>query len=260
MMLTPYPDINLLLEQLVNNIHEVLGKNIAGVYLYGSLVWGDFDIEISDIDLLAATTISINEKEFSDLKVMQDDFAQSHKKWNDRIEIAYMSLNALRTFKTQPSQVAIISPGEPFNLKEAGNDWLINWYIVRERGLTLFGPSPKELIESISKAEFIEAVKNQTKDWREWIVHTINSRPYQAYAILTMCRALYAYKNGEQVSKKQAALWVMQELPQWSEQIQKALQWRSDYRNKDITHEETYPETVKFVNFIIDLVLASPHA
>jgi len=260
MMVTPYPDVNILLEQLEKNIQKVLGKNIIGFYLYGSLVWGDFDFELSDIDLLAATETSINEKEFSELKVMQDDFAQKHKKWNDRIEIAYMSLNALRTFKTQRSQIAVISPGEPFNLKEAGNDWLINWYIVQERGITLFGPSPKDIIEPISKAEFIEAVKNQTKDWREWIVHTINSRPYQAYAILTMCRALYAYKNGEQVSKKQAALWVMEELPQWSEQIQKALHWRNDYRNADITHEETYPETVKFVNFIIDLVLTSPHA
>jgi hypothetical protein len=57
-----------------------------------------------------------------------------------------------------------------------------------------------------------------------------------------MCRALYAFKNGEQVSKKQAALWAQKELPQWSPLITAALSWREAYRDEGVDHASTLPE------------------
>jgi predicted nucleotidyltransferase len=253
MPITPYTDVNQLLDSLLSQIQKTLGKKLVGLYLYGSLVSGDFDHESSDIDLLAATSSDIDDKEFSDLQEMQHDFVAKNKQWNDRIEIAYLSVTALKTFKSHTSQIAIISPGEPFHLKEAGNDWLMNWYLVREKGLTLFGPSPKTLIDPISKEEFIQAVQDHTKGWAEWIHHA-HERKAQAYAILTMCRALYAYKNGEQVSKQQAALWAEQELPQWSALIKDALLWRATRHDEDVDHAATFPETLRFVQFVIDQI------
>ncbi len=66
-----------------------------------------------------------------------------------------------------------------------------------------------------------------------------------------MCRALYAFKNGEQVSKKQAALWAQKELPEWSPLISNALAWREAYRDEGVDHASTLPETVKFVRFVV---------
>jgi predicted nucleotidyltransferase len=258
MNVTPYSEVNQILEQLINQLQAVLGNNLVGLYLCGSLVWGDFDPEISDVDLMAATGLDINKKEFAELNEMQAALIGYYPKFDNRLEIAYISINALRTFKTKTSPIAIISPGEPFHIKEAGADWLINWYLIREKGVTLFGPSPTQLIGPISKEEFVAAVRRQAADWREWIVHTKDSRPYQGYAILTMCRALYACQNGDQASKKQAALWAIQKYPSWAEQIQKALQWRKDYRNQDIDPTKTYPETVQFVNEVIDFIANAP--
>jgi cobalamin biosynthesis Co2+ chelatase CbiK len=161
---TEYPEINKLLEQLSKDIQKVLGMNLIGLYLYGSLVWGDFDIGISDIDLMAATAKDLSEGEFAGLKDIQEAVCRNNPEFDNRIEIAYISLKALRTFKTQRSQIAIVSPGEPFHIKEAGYDWLINWYNVQEKAIILFGPSPKEIIEPISKGEFIDAVKAQAVD------------------------------------------------------------------------------------------------
>ena len=81
-------------------------------------------------------------------------------------------------------------------------------------------------------------------------------RKEQSYAILAMCRALYTHKNGEQVSKRQAALWAQAELPEWSELIQNALVWREAWREEEADHAATYPETVRFVNFARDQILA----
>jgi predicted nucleotidyltransferase len=247
---TPYADINQLLELLLSEIQKILGEKLIGLYLYGSLVTGDFDNESSDIDLVAALSSDIDDRDFNHLQKMHNDFANNHKKWDDRIEVCYISVAALRTVKSHTSIVANISPGEPFHLKETRKDWLIDWYVVREKGITLSGLSPKTLIEPISKEEFMQAVQENTKAWGEWI-YDMHNRKSQAYAILTMCRTLYAYKNGEQVSKKQAALWAEKELPEWSKLIQNALLWREDWRNDQVDHEETYPETLRFVHFAI---------
>ena len=247
---TPYADINQLLELLLSGIQKILGEKLIGLYLYGSLVIGDFDPNISDIDLVAALSSDIDDKEFGALQKMHDDFAKKYKEWDDRIEVCYISVAALHAVRSRTSQIANISPGEPFHRRESSIEWLTDWYVVREKGITLFGPSPKTIIEPISKDEFIRSVKANAKAWRVWI-NDMHNRKSQAYAILTLCRALYAYKNGEQVSKKQAALWAEQELPEWSKLIQNALLWREDWRNEQVDHAETFPEILRFVHFAI---------
>src|SRR4051812_45976805 len=57
---TSHPNINTLLTELVSEMEKVLGEKLVGLYLYGSLVTGDFDDDISDIDLLAVTSAHID--------------------------------------------------------------------------------------------------------------------------------------------------------------------------------------------------------
>ncbi len=254
---TPYSDVNAMLDLLLAGIQKILGNKLVGFYLYGSLVTGDFDLESSGIDLLAATSSDLDETEFDALQKMHHDLAHKYQDWDDRIEVAYLSVAALRTYRSHASRIAIISPSEPFHIKDAGNDWLINWYLVREKGKTLFGPLPVMLIDPVSKAEFLHAVYEQTIAWHEWIRHT-RLRRSQAYAILTMCRALYTLKLGEYPSKKQAALWAEKELPQWSSLIQQALVWREDWRNVHVDHDATLPQTLRFVHFVLSLCEDTP--
>jgi predicted nucleotidyltransferase len=258
MHVSPYRNVNDLLATFLVQLKASLDDNLVGLYLYGSLVSEDFDMEISDIDLLAVTSTGITDKEFKKIKKIQDDLVLEHKQWIDRLEVAYLSRSALKTFKTQKSKIAIISPGEPFHFKEAGNDWLINWYSVREKGIVLFGPPTDEIIAPVSKDEFIAGVKRQVADWRDWIKESKapQSRKYQAYAILTMCRALYTCRHGDQPSKKQAALWTKKELPTWSSLIDNALKWREAWRDERIDHAATFPDTLRFVNFVIDKILS----
>jgi hypothetical protein len=250
-MPTPYADINSLLAELLTGMQTIPGTNLVALYLYGSLVTGDFDHEVSDIDLLAVTASDIDDNEFVALQTMHHDFAAKHREWDDRIEVAYLSIAALKTFRTQVSKIAVISPGEPFHFKEAGKDWLMNWYVVCEKGIVLFGPSIHELIEPITKGELLQAVREHAQAWREWVQAC--ARKAQAYAILTACRALYTLRNGESVSKKRAAIWAAQELPEWSSLIQSALVWRATLHDENVDHNATLPETRRFVHTILDL-------
>lgn len=254
MKLTAYPQANAALSILLTNLQKILGDKLVGFYLYGSLTSGDFDESISDIDLLAAVKTSISQEEFEKLEHMHQNFVREYPEWDDRIEVQYLSLEALKTFKEKESAVVTISPGEPFQRKMIGKHWLMNWYMVREKGLTLFGPDPKTIIEPISKEEFIQSVKGHAENWNDW-VKDMKSKYGQAYAILTLSRALYAYKNGDEVSKRQAAEWVQKELPQYSDLIKGALIWRTIGKKDKTEDMENYPRTEDFVDYLRGLII-----
>ncbi len=207
----------------------------------------------SDIDLVAAISTDLDDKEFEQLEAMHLDIMNHYTQWDNRIEIGYIAVEHLQKAQTY-HPIALISPGEPFHIKVAENDWLINRSVLYKKGITLYGPPPQIISASISEELRMYAVRENIQKWRDWIKHSGDkeSRPGQAYMILTMCRMLYTFRQGEFVSKKQAALWAIQELPEWSSLIQNALLWRDDWRNEDVDHNATVPETLRFVRFMLD--------
>jgi predicted nucleotidyltransferase len=248
-------EIEILLDEILERLRSNLGEKLVGLYLYGSLVAGDFDYEVSDIDLLAATETIINDQEFAALEKMYAELSKKFPRWDNRIETAYVSLDALRTFKTKLSRIANTSPGEPLHFLDAGRDWLLNWYFVRESGVILFGPPPGKIVPEISQREFIEAVREQAQERAANVDKSKNSRPYQAYLIMTMCRALYAVRNGEQVSKKRAAEWTKKKFPEFAALIENAFEWRARNREKVADPGATFEETKRFVLFIAEMIL-----
>lgn len=252
--MTPYPYIDEMLNFLLVRLPFILGQKWVGGYLYGSLVTGDFDETVSDIDLVMALSADLDEIEFAALDKMHNDFVATYPNWENRLEIAYIA--GLGTFKSAPAspKIGIISPGEPFHIIEMDKGWLMNWYIVREKGVTLFGPSPKTVIEPVSQAEYAAMVRSHALRWSaDWIGKHHGS---QAYAILTMCRALYTLRFGEQPSKIQAAAWAKQELPEWAGLIDGALGWRQAQNETWAVadNEATLPETRRFVAFMIEKI------
>lgn len=241
------PHLNDLLADLAARIHALLGDDLAGLYLYGSLVSGGFDDDVSDLDLLAATTGDPGPDLLERLRAMHDGFVRDHPRWDDRVEVAYLSLAALRTFKTRASPLAIISPGEPLHLIAAGPDWLMNWYLVRDHGVALLGPPPAEIIPRISKTEFIDAVRDHAAG--AWF-DRLRGRKQQSYAVLTLGRALYAHRFGEHVSKQAAAAWAQHTFPEWADLIQDALRWRATAGEPDDDPAASLPATVRYLEMI----------
>ena len=252
---TPYADINSLLESLLSRMRHILQEKLVGLYLYGSLTTGDFDLESSDIDLLAATSSDISDTEFDALHDMHLGFARDNPVWDDRIDVQYLSVAALRTFRSERSPIAVISPGEPFHMMEVGKEWLLNWYVVREEGVALFGPPAEVLIGPITWEEYAGCIRDYAVEVADRM-KDVRERKGQAYAILTMCRALHVHRAGEQASKRQAALWAQDELPQWSSLIESAVAWREVWRDQQVDHAATRADTSRFFNFVRDQILA----
>jgi predicted nucleotidyltransferase len=252
-LVTQDTEIEALLDRLTEEIRRNTSDTLIGLYVYGSLVAGDFDKYRSDIDLLAVLDSDIEDETCGRLERMHARLVEDHPAWEDRIEVAYVPAPALWHFRTQTGRIAVVSPGEPFHLKPAGRDWLINWYMIRQVDVTLYGPPPHTLIPEISQSEFVETAREHA-EWWKGRVYEMSTPGARYYAVLTMCRALYTNTHGTQASKKQAALWAKAYLPQWASLIQQSLDWLRERGEEETRDQEHFQETVRFVHDVANRI------
>ncbi|MGI5895448.1 MAG: aminoglycoside adenylyltransferase domain-containing protein [Oscillospiraceae bacterium] len=249
---TPYEEINRLLAALTSGLQTLFGQKLIGVYCYGSLIWGDFDCSVSDIDLAAVLSAPVTPQELEELRGFHTRLAQTFPAWENRIEVQYVSRQSLACFRTRETTMANISPGEPLHFVPCNADWLTNWYFVQTYGLPLAGPPAASVIPHITDEEFLGAIRAHAVSWREYIQNTKRSRGYQGYAILTMCRAYTTLATGKQVSKREAAAYVAERMPEKRPLIEQALAWR---QARDETPDEmTYEKARRFVLEMADVI------
>lgn len=224
---TRYAEVNDVLETLVPRINDVLGENLVGLYLFGSLVTGDFDLRLSDIDLAAIVARPLSPGDLEQLERLHAGMAHEFPVWDDRIEVGYLTRADINPFDPR-AIMAIISPGEPFHPRIAEHSWLFNLRVVREAGITLWGPDPRTVIGPISDAALVAGLRARMAEWRAWTDEEIPPMHAggQAYVVLTMCRALRAFRTGDWASKRQSAEWAMRQASGWVPLIRQALAWR----------------------------------
>jgi Domain of unknown function (DUF4111) len=151
-------------------------------------------------------------------------------------------------------------PGAPigpsdreFNLGRQAPTWVLDRWVAREHGLVVVGPDPRELIDPIGPDLLRAAVRASLAG--HWTlegtgVAWLRPRNYQAFAVLSLCRDLYALEQGTLASKPAAAAWASRRLgPPWTAQIERALGWRSD----QCVDDRALPETLAFVAHVVAL-------
>jgi hypothetical protein len=237
------------LAQISSLLTAHFGADLRGLYLFGSLAVGAFVPERSDLDLLAVLGSDVRESELPALEALHTGFVADHPEWSERIEVGYISHEVLQTLGDIPTgRIAVISPGEPLNLKDAGADWVLNWYGVCANGEVIEGPPPRELGPEVTPEAFKRAVETQLEEWKEEI--RAPWRAYvpaaQGYAVVTTCRAMYALAMGEQTTKERAVAWVAEQSPEWADFVNEALrQHRADVSGAHV-------ESIRFVEFAIE--------
>ena len=241
------PQVAQVLERLVAGVSQVLHDNLVGIYLYGSLVTEDFDVRVSDLDLVVILNQGLDDAGFRSLHEIHQQVIISYPDWDDRLELAYISLDALETFRERHSRIAIISPGEPFHQVDAGHDWLISWYMLRETGVALYGPAIVSLIDPIEPAHYIESVRTHIEAYRDSTM-SADSKSFLSYIVLTTARGLYTVIHGQPTSKVKAAVWAARTFPQWAMLVNQALGWRVDPGTDALMPDDIRPRVQAFVD------------
>jgi hypothetical protein len=246
--LTSYPDVNAILGVLLDGVREILGDKLVGMYLYGSLSLGDFDPDSSDVDFLVVTTDVLPADMLDALRDLHARIAASGVRYAGKLEGSYFPRAALRRHDPANASHPTIGVDWEFGIREHGGNWIVERHIVRERGVTLWGPSPSTLIDPVSPDELKAAVCESLGFWHKALTDSawLEPRDYQAFAILTMCRALYTLNRGEVATKPDAARWALENLdPTWRPLVEKALVWRHQHEKDDLA------ETLRFISFAL---------
>jgi hypothetical protein len=232
------------LRALLAGAREVLGDHFAGLYLYGSLAGGDFDPERSDIDFLVVTAGELPGELLPALEAMHAGLASAGPKWAAKLEGSYVPRPALRRYDPEDAPRPQLNEGR-FYVAPHASDWIIQRHVIREHGVALAGPPPSTLIDPVGPDDLRGAVRGILREWWEptlrdgaWLRR---GDEYRAFAVLTMCRALYTLRHGAVASKPVSARWARGELgARWAGLIERASAWRHDAPSGGLSGAEDF--------------------
>lgn len=226
-MVTPYPDVNQVLDLLLTRASAILGEQLTGLYLYGSLSSGDFHPQSSDIDFAFVTEAVLPPETVAALEAMHREIWASGLKWAAKLEGAYVPKSLIRRHDPHGPAVPTVNEGA-FYVAALGSDWIIQRHVIRECGVVLAGPNPKTLIDPLSPDDIRQSVLGVLREWwfpmlenPSWLAE--HGSVYHAYAVVSLCRALHALRHGTIVSKPVAARWAQERHPEWKGLIALAL-------------------------------------
>lgn len=234
--LTPYKDINEIAAIFTGELKRILGSQLAGFYLTGSLTYGGFNKPSSDLDFFVVLKKPLSAGQRKKIKQMHAEVEKLYPEWEKRIEVPYLLRDLLSS--TEPPKIPqpCFNAGEMWEPDPTYDDnWLVDVYALREYGVPLVGPEPKSLIPLIVM-EDVRKISNRDLH-NKWKKKLNSPEPFgdgkhwsidlmQAYSVLTMCRKLYRAKNDGSDSKRISSKWAKENYPEWKALIEKAESWR----------------------------------
>lgn len=259
----PYPELREVLSSFVDEIQAELAENLIGIYLVGSIATGDFDLD-SDVDFMVVTKTELTE---ANMKALQDIQVKIHAidcYPAKHLEGSYISIAELNNQSgVGENKLFYFDNGNTeYEFSTHDNQWHVRW-ILRERGITLVGPKPETILESIPLNELSNEIKAAMLQVKKYFEDEIdrplsffNSRFGQSFAVLTYCRMLHTLHTGTVQSKKAGAAWAKQFVdPKWVKIIDQAWEEREGVRfltkigqRAEIT---VLYETLEFISYAI---------
>ena len=184
----------------------ILGDDLIGVYLYGSLARGCYHPASSDLDIIAVTRRACEESEYAAiLQVYQDAGGQA-----DAVFVTEEQLNA----DVFPTPIGFLVKLKIIHVPEGRGDFLLQRQEAYEAGVALVGPEPREIIRPVPWPLLKESL--------DFLFPHIVGKFKNP--VLMLCRIAYAHANHSLSSKKQAGEWALEAFEkQWRPMISVAL-------------------------------------
>jgi hypothetical protein len=206
----------------------------------------------SDIDFVVTTTGELPQDVITALDAMHTRLMSSGLKWAKKLEGSYIPQDALRRYDPAGPPYPTLNEGH-FYMAPHGSDWIIQRHIVREHGVTLAGPPPKTVIDPVQPDDLRRAVRGVLTEWWAPMLDNpdwLRSDEYQAFAVLTMCRALHALEHGDIASKPVAARWFQQTHGgPWTDLIERSLAWPNGAPGDQLD------QTLAFMRYVLERAL-----
>lgn len=254
--ITPYHSLNKTLGHLLCGMRGVLSDNLVGLYLQGSFAVGDFDLH-SDVDFIAVVGDELHPAEIQELQILHRSIFKIASPWAQHLEGSYFPITVLADQDCCGSPLWYLDNGaDKLVRSEHCNTLLVRW-ILRERGIKIYGPPAKSLIGPIPVRALREEILRVMHTWGEKILADPDryaNRFYQGFIVLSYCRMLHDYLAGRPGSKKEGAEWAKENLdPRWTGLIDRT--WDTRPRPEEqicLTPDPgDFSSTLEFVRYIL---------
>ena len=196
-----------------------------GAYLQGSFAVGDFDRH-SDVDFAIAVREELSEEHVNALQALHERVYGLGSAWAQHLEGSYFPLEILRDYRQRAATLWYLDHGSRSLVRSDHCNTLVVRWVVRERGITLAGPSPATLVEPIPVEALRQEMGETMRRWGEQILDhpdPYRNRFYQGFIVLNYCRMLHDLVEGRPGSKRAGAEWAKEHLDRaWSALIDRA--------------------------------------
>jgi Domain of unknown function (DUF4111)/Nucleotidyltransferase domain len=213
--------------RLAAELAEVLGEDLLSLALHGSWALGDYAPGRSDLDVLAVLASDPTAATLAGLAKVHARLETEFPEWNGHVEVDYVSAAAVEAVlqgRDESHPMIRISPGEPLHEVEASRHYVLNWAAALQADQPVAGAAPSTVLPAIDQGLIDQVILQHLRAWPEW-VHDMQATGAQAYAVLTLCRAVEALATRRQVSKLAAANAGRSRFPEWSALIDWAQDW-----------------------------------
>ena len=256
---TPYPDLNALLEEFVNQARASLGGELIGLYLVGSFALGGFDHD-SDVDFLCVTRDELTSVKQASIRAMHGRLYDLETPFAQHFEGSYISAERLRRGADGSALFYLDNTARALIWSDHCNKLVVRWTL-HQHGIALHGPAANTLLEPVDSEALRQETRQTLRSWLEEILakpQLVDNRWYQAYAVVTRCRMLYTLREGVVASKPAAVRWALEHLDSsWAGLIERS--WR-DRPNPSLTSKlpadpEDARQTLEFVKYAATLII-----
>lgn len=247
---TPHQDISDVLSFLARGIRDLFGDDLVGFYLAGSLSYGDFVADRSDIDLTVLLKSPALPEQLPLIKELHEKAERRYARWARRVECSYVPLEMLGSVLPPAAPRPYFGAGIFYPEADYGNEWIINQYFLYNYGIALIGPEFKTLVAPIDIADVKQAcIRDLHKEWEPIIgdPDRLQDSHLQSYVVLNLCRILYTVMEKDARSKKVAAAWAQEKFPRWKSLIETADAWNYG------TEMQRQDQVVDFIRFALEI-------
>ena len=204
-----------ILQKIKNTYIDVLGENLVGIYVHGSIAFSCFNWEKSDVDFIAV----VNRQLTTSAKMKLMEFVLLLNQWAppQGIEMSIVLKEYCLNFIYPTPFDLHFSKGQmeryinnPQNYCENMNgedkDLAAHFTVIKNTGIVLYGDEIDHVFGDIPKAAYIDSLKCDIDGAKERVMD------HPLYIILNLCRILAYLKNDLILSKADGGKWGLKHL------------------------------------------------
>jgi streptomycin 3"-adenylyltransferase len=240
-----------ILNRIITEHRRLLGENLVGIYLHGSIPMGCFNENSSDIDYIAV----VKEKLDFETKRKIIDFLMDLSPYSPEkgIEMSIVLEKDVKEFVyPTPFELHYSKEHNERYLRSSsyicGNsvdeDLAAHIMVINRRGSCIYGKPISETFGEVPKENYIASILYDIEYAHEEIIKS------PVYFVLNLCRVLYYLREGAVSSKYEGGEWGKKILPgKYFDLIERAI---NKYRGNNESMEWDENELKEFSNYMLD--------